>query len=109
MYERLERLVQLPAMRICAPFLLGGGLMLLALAPEPARALQAGGLVSLLACLVLLREAARIAARDPDTEDAQALGHVSQHLQSAALHAALFAMSFLLASLGTALLLPSAT
>lgn len=104
MYERLERLVQLPAMRICAPFLLGGGLMLLALSNDPARALQAGGLVSLLACLVLVREAVRIAPGDADGDDGEALSRVSQHLQSAALHAALFAMSFLLASLGTAYL-----
>jgi len=101
-YERLERLVQLPATRVCAPFLLGGGLMLLALANEPVQALQAGGLVSLLACFVLMREAGYAdAARETD---AAATAEAGTHLYSAALHASLFAASFLLASLGLSLM-----
>lgn len=100
MYEQFERLVQLPATRICAPFLLGGALMLLALAQEPAMALQAGGLVALLACLVLVREASQ--ARSASSPDAGA--QIVTHLHTAALHASLFAMSFLLAALGMGLL-----
>ena len=96
-YERLERLVQLPALRVCAPFLLGGGLMLLALANEPVQALQAGGLVSLLACMVLAREAGYA---DAGREGAPSDADLAQHLYSAALHASLFAASFFLASLG---------
>ncbi len=96
MYEQFERLVQLPATRICAPFLLGGALMLLAFAQEPAVALQAGGLVALLACLVLIREAnhAKLAAAPDEAPQ------IATQLHTAALHASLFAMSFLLAALG---------
>lgn len=100
MYERLERLVQLPATRVCAPFVLGGLLMLVALANDTPRALQAGGLIALLATLVLLREAGRFAAGAADDE-ASALVH--KHLLGAAMHTALFAASFLLASLGMAM------
>lgn len=100
MYEQFERLVQLPATRICAPFLLGGALMLFALAQEPAMALQAGGLVALLACLVLVREASHAKSVAPPADALQ----IAAHLQTAALHASLFAMSFLLAALGMGLL-----
>lgn len=95
MYEHLERLVQLPATRICAPFALSGLLFLVALSGEPHKALQAGGLVSLLAAIVLIRDAGGLA----DAED-EAGRLLQQHLLGAALHAALFAMSFLLAALG---------
>lgn len=103
MYERLERIAQLPALRICAPFLLGGGLMLLALANDPVVALQAGGLVSLLACFVLMREAGQ--AEDGNAETKPQL---VTHLYTSALHASLFAASFLLASLGFSLSLAMA-
>lgn len=99
MYERLERLVQLPALRVCAPFLLGGGLMLLALANDPVEALRAGGLVSLLACFVLMREAGSADA----SAEAKGKTDLGTHLYSAALHASLFAASFFLASLGLGL------
>lgn len=98
MYERLERLVQLPALRVCAPFLLGGGLMLLALANDPVEALRAGGLVAMLASFVLMREAGYA---DADRETAgRASLDLGTHLYTAALHASLFAASFFLASLG---------
>lgn len=101
MYERLERLIQLPALRVSAPFLLGGGLMLLALASEPVQALQAGGLVSLLACAVLIREAGYA---DGDRASVGRPAHdLGTHLYAAALHASLFAASFFLASLGLGL------
>jgi hypothetical protein len=90
-------------MRLCAPFLLGGGLMVLALANEPVQALQAGGLVSLLACFVLMREAGNAdSARETSGFTPYELG---THLYSAALQASLFAASFLLASVGLALFL----
>lgn len=104
MFERLERLVQLPATRVCAPFVLGGLLMLVALANDTPRALQAGGLIALLATLVLLREASRFAAR---ADDDRAFALLHTHLLGAAMHAALFASSFLLASLGMAMFAPS--
>lgn len=95
MYEHLERLVQLPATRICAPFVLSGLLFVVALAGEPHKALQAGGLVSLVAALVLIRDARGFAV------PADAAGELLQrHLLGAALHATLFAMSFLIAALG---------
>jgi hypothetical protein len=99
-YERLERLVQLPALRVCAPFLLGGGLMLLALANDPVQALQAGGLVSLLACIVLVREAGYADATSADATTDRSASGLADHLYAAALHASLFAASFFLASLG---------
>lgn len=76
--------------------------MLLALANDPVQALQAGGLVALLACFVLMREAGHVdATPDAASEASDILG---THLYSAALHASLFAASFLLASLGMGLL-----
>ena len=98
MYERLEQLAQRPATRICAPFVLGGLLMLAALAGDTARALQAGGLISMLATLVLIREAGMFAR--PDVGEVLA---VRRHLYGAALHASMFAISFLMASLAMAL------
>lgn len=104
MYERLERLAQLPATRICAPFVLGGLLLLVAFAGESQRALQASGLVSLLATLVLIRDAGGL------TEPEDEVGAMLQrHLLNAALHASLFAASFLLAAIGMAYLVPGAT
>jgi hypothetical protein len=100
-YERLERFAQLPATRVCAPFLLGGALMLLAFAEDAPRALQAGGIIALLATLVLIREARAIPVSDLAAED------LSRHLYGAALHAALFAMSFFLAAIGMAIWLPA--
>ena len=98
MYEHLERLAQLPATRVCAPFVLGGLLFLFALSSEPHKALQAGGLVSLLAAIVLIRDAGGLA----DAED-DAGRLLQRHFLGAALHAALFAMSFLLAAVGMSL------
>ncbi len=101
MYERLERIAQSPATRICAPFVLGGSLLLVALSSDAPRALQAGGLVSLLAAAVLIREAGRL------PEDLTEMRALARHLQAVAMHAALFAMSFLLASLGMGAFLPA--
>ena len=103
-YERLERFAQLPATRVCAPFVLGGLLLLVAFAGETQRALQASGLVSLLATLVLIRDAGGFA--EPEDQHAALL---QRHLLNAALHAAMFAASFLLAALGMAAFGPAAT
>lgn len=101
MYERLERFAQLPATRVCAPFLLGGALMLVAFADDAPRALQAGGIISLLATLVLIRE-----ARDVAPEEAEAEA-ISKQLYGAAIHAVLFSMSFFMASVAMAIFLPA--
>lgn len=93
MYERLERLAQSPATRLCAPFLAGGLLLLVALADDAPRALQAGGIVSLIATLVLMRE-----AHQPHLDAAEA-EPLARHLHGVAIHGALFAMSFFLAAL----------
>lgn len=74
--------------------------MLLALANEPVQALQAGGLVSLLACVVLVREAGSADAEAASEADGRSAYDLVHHLYSAALHASLFAASFFLASLG---------
>lgn len=104
MYERLERLAQLPATRICAPFVLGGLLLLVAFAGETQRALQASGLVALLATLVLIRDAGGF--QSPEDQSAALL---QRHLLNAALHASMFAASFLLAAIGMAAFAPGAT
>ncbi|MDX2202128.1 MAG: hypothetical protein NW223_05220 [Hyphomicrobiaceae bacterium] len=101
MYERLERLAQSPAARLLAPFLVGGALMLAAFADDTARALQAGGIVSLLAALVLMREAG---SAGPEAADAAA---IARELYGAAIHAALFAISFFLAALAMGLAAPA--
>ncbi len=93
MYERFEQFAQLPATRLCAPFLLGGAMLIVALAEDAPRALQAGGIVSLLATLVLLREAGRV---EPEETEADA---IVRHLHNAALQAVLFAMSFFIAAI----------
>lgn len=74
--------------------------MLLALANEPVQALQAGGLVSLLACVVLVREAGYADADAAPGTAGQAAFDLASHLYGAGLHASLFAASFFLASLG---------
>lgn len=102
-YERLERIAQLPATRICAPFVLGGLLLLVAFAGDTLRALQASGLVSLLATLVLIRDAGGFQVPE---EPHAALLH--RHLLNAALHASMFGASFLLAALGMAVFAPGA-
>lgn len=96
-YERLERFAQLPATRVCAPFVLGGLLLLVAFAGDTQRALQASGLVSLLATCVLIRDAGGF-----DMPENQHAAVLNRHLLNAALHAAMFAASFLLAALGMA-------
>jgi len=77
--------------------------MLLALANDPAQALQAGGLVSLLACVVLVREAGYADTAAAEEANGASAQDLAQHLYASALHASLFAASFFLASLGLGL------